>query len=115
MGLRYSVVGTNMLQSATESLHQGMILEFESKLPAHYGWEYIWRHLSIRGSPVARDRMFRIIIGLDPEGIEARRTQFNDGRNRTGKYIVPGPNYAWSGDSHRIFQAYGIQIYVIVN
>jgi len=66
MGLRYRVVGTDALQSATESLRQAMILEFESKLPAHYGREYMWRHLSIWGIPVARDRMFKIMKELDP-------------------------------------------------
>jgi hypothetical protein len=41
MGLRYRVVGTDALQSATESLRQAMIMEFESKLPAHYGRQYM--------------------------------------------------------------------------
>jgi hypothetical protein len=115
MGLRYRVVGTDALQSATESLRQAMIVEFESKLPAHYGREYMWRHLSIRGIPVARDRMFKIMKELDPEGVETRRTRFKDGRDHTGKYNVPGPNYAWSVDGHMKFQAYGIEIYAMVD
>jgi hypothetical protein len=41
MGLRYRVVGTDALQSATESLRQAMIIEFESKLPAYYGRQYM--------------------------------------------------------------------------
>jgi len=115
MGLRYRVVGTNSLQSATERLRQAMIWEFESKLLAHYGREYMWRHLSIWGIPVARDRMFRIMEVLDPEGVEARRTRFKGGRDHTGKYIVPGHNYAWSVDGHMKFQAYGIEIYAMVD
>jgi len=115
MGLRYRVVGTPALHSATEGLHQAMILEFESKLPAHYGWEYMWLHLSIRGIPVARDRIFKIMKELDPECVEARRTRFKDGRDHTGKYIVPGPNYTWSVDGHMKFQAYGIKIYAMVD
>jgi len=55
MGLRYRVVGTDALQSATESLCQAMILQLESKLPAPYGREYMWRHISFQGIPVARD------------------------------------------------------------
>jgi hypothetical protein len=52
---------------------------------------------------------------LDPEGVEARRTRFKDGRDHTGKYNIPGPNYAWSVDSHMKFQAYGIEIYAMVD
>jgi len=76
MGLRYRVLGTDALQSATQSLHQAMIVEFESKLPAHYGREYMWRHSSIRGIPVAHDQMFNIIKELNADGVEARRTRF---------------------------------------
>jgi len=47
---------------------------------------------------------------LDPEGVEISRTQFKDGRDRTGKYIVPGPNYTWLVDGYMKFQASGIEI-----
>jgi hypothetical protein len=59
--------------------------------------------------------MFKIMTELDPEGVEAWRTQFKDGRDRTGKYNVPGPNYVWSVDGHMKFQTYGIEIYAMVD
>jgi hypothetical protein len=85
MGLRYRVVGTDALPSTTESLRQAKILECKSKLPAHYEWEYMFRHMSIWEFPEARDRMFKIMKELNSEGVEARRTRFKDGRVHSGK------------------------------
>ena len=115
MGLLYRVMGSDALKSATDAIREAIKLEFDSKLPAQYGREYMWRHLSICGIPVARDRMFKIMKELDPEGVEARRPRFKEGGDCTGKYIVPGPDYVWSVDCHMKFQAYGIQIYAMVD
>jgi hypothetical protein len=114
IGLQYRVVGTIALQSATESFQEAMILEFKSKLPAQYEWQYIWHHISFRGILVARDLLFKIMKELDPEGVEGSRTRFNDGRDRTGKYILPGPNYAWLVDGYMKFQTNEIEIYAMV-
>jgi len=46
--------------------------------------------------------------------VETRRTPFKDGRDRTEKYIVSGSNYAWSIDGYMKYQAYGIEIYAMV-
>jgi hypothetical protein len=73
------------------------------------------RHLAIRGIPVARDRMFAIMKELDPEAIEARKPKFKAGRDRIGKYVVPGPDYVWSVDGHLKFRDYGIGIYACVD
>ena len=115
MGLSRRVDGEDALQSATDKLCEALISEYSSTIPAHYGREYMWRHLSIRGIPVASDRMFKIMKELDPEGIESRRPRFKKGRDRTGKYTVPGPNYIWSVDGHMKFQAYGIEVYAMVD
>jgi len=52
---------------------------------------------------------------LNPEGVETRRTSFKDGRDRTGNYLDPGPNYAWSVDGHMKYQAYRIKVYAMVH
>jgi hypothetical protein len=79
-------------------------------MPAQYGREYIWRHLSIRGIPVARDRMFAIMKELNTESVGARKPPLKAARDSVVMYLVPGPDYVWSVDGHFKFWDYGMQI-----
>jgi len=111
MGLLHRVWGTNALHDANTNLRTAITAELVSGMPAQYGREYIWRHLSIRGIPVARDRMFAIMKELDPEAVAARKSAFKAGCDRVGKYLVPGR----SVDGHFKFRDYGIGIYACID
>jgi hypothetical protein len=115
MGLLHRVRGKDALKESNERLKEAIEAELATTLPARYGREYLFRHLSMRGIPVARDRMFSILKELDPEGVAAREPAFKANRDRKGKYIVPGPDYVWSVDGHLKFRDYGIGIYAMVD
>jgi len=89
MGLLQHVRGTDALLDANANLRTAITAELVSGMPAEYGWEYIWRHLSICGIPVAGDRMFAIMKELDPEAVAATKLAFKAGRDRVRKYLVP--------------------------
>jgi hypothetical protein len=93
MGLLHRVRGTDALHDDNANLQTAITTELVSGIPAQYGRDYKWRHLSIRGIPVARDRMFAIMKEHDPEAVAARKPAFKAGRDRVGKYLVPGPDY----------------------
>jgi hypothetical protein len=111
MGLQHRVWGTDALHNANANLQTAITAELDSGMPTQYGWEYMGRNLSIRGIPVARDRMSAIKQGLDPEAVAARKPAFKAGRDRVGKYLVPGPDYVWSVNGHLKFRDYRIGIY----
>jgi hypothetical protein len=75
----------------------------------------MWWHLSIRGIPVARERMFAIMMQLDPEAVAARKPAFQAERESVRKYLVSGTDYVWSVDSHLKFRDYGIGIYACID
>jgi hypothetical protein len=110
MGLLHRVRGTDVLHDANGNLRTAITAEVVSEMPTQYGREFIWRHLSIRGIPDARDRMFAIMKELDPEAVAPRKPAFNAGRDMVGKYLVPEPDYVWSVDGHLKFWDYGIGI-----
>jgi transposase InsO family protein len=111
MGLLHRVQGTDALHDSNANLRTSITAELVSGMPAQHGQEYMWRHLSIRRIPVARDRMFAIMKELDPDAVAARKSAFKAGHDRVGKYLVPGPDYVWSVDGHLKFRDYGIGIY----
>jgi len=115
MGLLHRVRGTDALHDANANLRTAITAELVSGMPAQYGREYIWQHLSICGIPVASNRMFAIMKELDPEAVAARKPAFKAGRDRVGKYLVPGPDYVWSVDGHLKFRDYGIGIYACID
>ena len=58
--------------------------------------------------------MFKIMKELGPEGFETRRPRSREGRDWTGNFIVPGPDYIWCADGHVKPHAHGIEIYAMV-
>jgi len=93
MELLHRVWGTDALHDTNANRWTAITAEPVSGMPAQYGREYMWRHLSIRGNPVARDRMDAIMKELDPEAVAAKKPTFKAGRDRVGKYLVPGPDH----------------------
>ena len=65
MVLHHRVIGSDALRSATGASQEAI----KTETSGHYGREYIymWRQLSIRVTPAARDRVFKIMKELDPE------------------------------------------------
>jgi len=111
MGLLNRVQGTDASHDANANLWTAITAERVSGLPAHYGREYMSRHLSIRGIPVARDKMFALMKEVDLEAVAATNPAFKAGRDRVGMYLVTGQDYVWSCDGHLKFRDYGIGIY----
>lgn len=90
--------------------------ELASGQGAQYGWEN-WRvHLHQKMElPVVRDQLFKVLRAVDPEGLAGRQPTFKATRDRTGHFLVPGPNYQWHVDGHLKLQRFGIGIYAIID
>jgi hypothetical protein len=115
MALLHRVQGTAAMHNANEALRTVITAELVLGMPAQYGREYMWRHLSIRGIPDARDRMFAIMKELDPEAVAARKPVFKAGHDKVGRYLVLGPDCMWSVDGHLKFRDYRIGIYACID
>lgn len=115
MGLYHRIRGQDSIAESNELLRTALLAEYETRLPANYGREYMFRHLSIQGIPVARDRMLTLMKEIDPDGVASRTPAFKAGRDKVGQYLVPGPNYAWCVDGHLKFREYGIGIYATID
>lgn len=61
---------------------------------------------------LARNRMYRLVRELDPEGVARRRKNAFEHR---GAVILPGPNEMWSLDAYCKLEHWGLQIYAAVD
>lgn len=106
-----------LLEEYQHKLETIVETELSSGQASQYGWE-LWRvHLrnKLAGVPVVRDQLFRILRELDPEGVEGRTPRFRAKRDRTGRMLVPGPNYQWHVDGHLKLYRFGLGIYAIID
>ena len=58
------------------------------------------------------DRLYDLVKILDPEGVALRRYDFQ--RHR-GQLIIPGPNFLWSVDGYCKLDAFGFEIYGVID
>ncbi|KGY14487.1 hypothetical protein PABG_12650 [Paracoccidioides brasiliensis Pb03] len=77
-----------------------------------FGREHLYTHFRQQGHSISRDRLFKTVQLLDPDGIKRR---LNDLQRHRGSYIVPGPNYLWSIDGYCKLQHWGIEIYAAID
>ncbi|KAI9882893.1 MAG: hypothetical protein M1823_005351 [Watsoniomyces obsoletus] len=86
--------------------------EFDKGAIQGYGRGTLYYHLRSQGCVASRDRAFRALKEIDPEGVAART---KDLQRHRGEYIVPGPNYVWSMDGYCKLAPYGIEIYAAID
>ncbi|EEH44980.2 uncharacterized protein PADG_08629 [Paracoccidioides brasiliensis Pb18] len=86
--------------------------ELDSGFIQGFGREHLYTHFRQQGHSISRDRLFKTVQLLDPDGIKRR---LNDLQRHRGSYIVPGPNYLWSIDGYCKLQHWGIEIYAAID
>lgn len=93
-----------------EAMRRVLDEELRKAHAPRFGRTQLWNVLSQQGFHFARDRMWRYVCEVDPEGVAAR-TRGPRGYRRRGAYIVPGVNKVWSIDAHCKLEHFGFQIY----
>ena len=71
------------------------------------GYRRVWAHLRSRGIISRREDIRKIILNLDPLGVDLRRRR----RLRRRRYSNPGPNYVWHLDGHDKLKPFGFSIH----
>lgn len=80
-----------------------------------YGRGLLKTYLPVKHHHNARDDDVRDALAqLDEKGMASRR-RGPDKHNKTGEYIVPGPDWLWCCDGHDKFRNYNIEIYAGVD
>ena len=71
------------------------------------GYRRMHKILLSKGLICRRDDVRKMILQLDPEGVQLRGKR----RLRRRKYYAPGPNYVWHIDGHDKLKPYGFSIH----
>ena len=71
------------------------------------GYRRVWDHLRRNGIIAPRYDIRKIILNLDPTGVELRKRR----RLTRRKYRNPGPNYVWHIDGHDKLKPFGFSIH----
>ena len=77
----------------------------------NFGYRRIHRILSTKGIRCRREDVRKILLELDPVGVEARKKK----RLLPRKYRTRGPNYVWHIDGHDKLKPYGFSIHECID
>lgn len=111
MGL-YKRVPLDQREESEQQIRAILRKELDDGYIEEYGRRMLYEYIRTRYNCVSRDRLYKVLIELNPEGVEQRKSRT---RQHTGVPPINGVNYAWSMDAYCKLEYFGFQIYACID